>query len=101
MMRTSLSRVQGEERRDLSAPVFGGEPKLAEREGFEPSIPDLVQYDGLANRCFQPLSHLSGVIAPASGQNLTDLAGDGKGKKRDVRLRGDWQFDAACGSISP
>ena len=33
--------------------------KLAEREGFEPSIPDLVQYDGLANRCLQPLGHLS------------------------------------------
>ena len=48
----------------LPGPVVGRRGKsknlkMAEREGFEPSIPDLVQYDGLANRCLQPLGHLS------------------------------------------
>ncbi len=35
-------------------------PKLsiAVREGFEPSVP-LSKYDGLANRWFQPLTHLT------------------------------------------
>jgi hypothetical protein len=32
---------------------------LAEREGFEPSVEALVPYNGLANRRFRPLSHLS------------------------------------------
>jgi hypothetical protein len=32
--------------------------RLAEREGFEPSIP-VAQYAGLANLCLQPLGHLS------------------------------------------
>ena len=36
-----------------------GNFKMAEREGFEPSVPALDQYGGLANHCFQPLSHLS------------------------------------------
>ena len=31
---------------------------MAERGGFEPPV-DLSTYDGLANRCFRPLSHLS------------------------------------------
>ena len=31
---------------------------MADREGFEPSVP-LSEYDGLANRWFQPLTHLS------------------------------------------
>jgi hypothetical protein len=30
----------------------------AEREGFEPSVP-ITEYDGLANRSFRPLRHLS------------------------------------------
>ena len=32
--------------------------KLAERGGFEPPV-EVSPYDGLANRCFRPLSHLS------------------------------------------
>ncbi len=32
--------------------------RLAETEGFEPSVPN-YQYDGLANRWFQPLTHVS------------------------------------------
>ena len=32
---------------------------LAETEGFEPSVP-LTGYDDLANRCLQPLGHVSG-----------------------------------------
>ena len=32
---------------------------LAERGGFEPPV-QVSLYDGLANRCFRPLSHLSG-----------------------------------------
>ncbi len=31
---------------------------MAEREGFEPSI-QVTPYDDLANRCLQPLGHLS------------------------------------------
>ena len=31
---------------------------MAETEGFEPSVPN-SQYDGLANRWFQPLTHVS------------------------------------------
>jgi hypothetical protein len=31
---------------------------LAERGGFEPPV-EFSPYDGLANRCFRPLSHLS------------------------------------------
>ena len=34
----------------------------AEREGFEPSV-RLATYAGLANRWFQPLTHLSGHLA--------------------------------------
>ena len=34
---------------------------MAEREGFEPSV-QLASYGGLANRWFQPLTHLSLVI---------------------------------------
>ena len=33
---------------------------LAETEGFEPSVPN-YRYDGLANRWFQPLTHVSGA----------------------------------------
>ena len=32
---------------------------LAETEGFEPSVP-VTRYDDLANRCLQPLGHVSG-----------------------------------------
>ena len=32
--------------------------KMAEREGFEPSVP-LAEHDDLANRCLRPLGHLS------------------------------------------
>jgi hypothetical protein len=32
---------------------------LAETEGFEPSV-QMYPYDGLANRWFQPLTHVSG-----------------------------------------
>ena len=32
--------------------------KVAERAGFEPAVA-FEGYDGLANRCFRPLSHLS------------------------------------------
>ena len=39
--------------------------KMAEREGFEPSI-RFNPYDALAKRCFRPLSHLSGCSALAS-----------------------------------
>ena len=35
---------------------------FAERAGFEPAVPD-KEYDGLANRWFQPLTHLSGCLA--------------------------------------
>src|SRR3546814_9132289 len=34
------------------------EGPVAETEGFEPPVP-FAQYDGLANRWFQPLTHVS------------------------------------------
>ena len=34
---------------------------MAERGGFEPPV-RYDPYDGLANRCFRPLSHLSAII---------------------------------------
>jgi hypothetical protein len=34
---------------------------LAETEGFEPSI-RLTTYDDLANRCLQPLGHVSALV---------------------------------------
>ncbi len=34
--------------------------KEAERAGFEPAVQGNPPYDGLANRCLQPLGHLSG-----------------------------------------
>lgn len=34
---------------------------MAEGMGFEPTIP-VSQYDGLANRCLQPLGHPSGHL---------------------------------------
>src|SRR5690606_10257820 len=37
----------------------GGLEDLAETEGFEPSVP-VTRYDDLANRCLQPLGHVSG-----------------------------------------
>jgi hypothetical protein len=39
-------------------PTAGRHAEFAEGEGFEPSVP-LSKYDGLANRWFQPLTHLS------------------------------------------
>src|SRR3954470_22310587 len=38
--------------------------RRAEREGFEPSI-RVSTYAGLANRCLQPLGHLSGRVPKA------------------------------------
>ena len=43
----------------LRACTWSGVNNLAETEGFEPSIP-LTGYDDLANRCLQPLGHVSG-----------------------------------------
>ena len=49
---------------------------MAETEGFEPSVPD-YQYDGLANRWFQPLTHVSG-----SQRRRAPIAGGLSGGKR-------------------
>ncbi len=43
--------------------VVAGDMRVAERGGFEPPIPAFGQYNGLANRRFQPLSHLSTFLA--------------------------------------
>ena len=39
---------------------------MAETEGFEPSV-QMYPYDGLANRWFQPLTHVSGIAAAKAG----------------------------------
>ena len=44
--------------------------ELAERRGFEPPV-DLSTYDGLANRCFRPLSHLSARRVSTSWRMVT------------------------------
>lgn len=55
---------------------------MAEGMGFEPTIP-VSRYDGLANRCLQPLGHPS---APCFARSLsvTGVVGGGvfKGMKR-------------------
>ena len=40
---------------------------LAETEGFEPSI-RLTAYDDLANRCLQPLGHVSAKLLTHAGK---------------------------------
>ena len=45
---------------------------LAETEGFEPSVPN-YQYDGLANRWFQPLTHVS--VPMAAGGRIARRSG--------------------------
>ena len=45
----------------LSTQVFDIIGCVAETEGFEPSVPN-YQYDGLANRWFQPLTHVSSAL---------------------------------------
>jgi hypothetical protein len=45
---------------EISRITYG--ENLAETEGFEPSI-RCNTYDDLANRCLQPLGHVSGVGA--------------------------------------
>jgi hypothetical protein len=54
---------------------------MAEREGFEPSI-RCNPYDDLANRCLQPLGHLS----------VAD---------RYARQSTEWQANAASGKTDP
>ena len=41
---------------------------MAEREGFEPSVP-LAEHDDLANRCLRPLGHLSKKDNDANASN--------------------------------
>ena len=54
-----------------------GNDRVAETEGFEPSV-QMYPYDGLANRWFQPLTHVSG-----SQQRGHAIArGSGVGKRR-------------------
>ena len=49
---------------------------MAETEGFEPSVPH-SQHAGLANRWFQPLTHVSGLR-----QQARPIAGVGGSCKR-------------------
>ena len=42
--------------------------EMAEREGFEPSVP-LAEHDDLANRCLRPLGHLSKKDNDANASN--------------------------------
>ena len=50
---------------------------MAETEGFEPSV-QMYPYDGLANRWFQPLTHVSG----SQRRGRAIAAGFGVGKRR-------------------
>ena len=46
--------------------------RLAERAGFEPAV-RCDTYDDLANRCFRPLSHLSGRVSGNSAHLKTEI----------------------------
>ena len=61
---------------DSDSQILGGVKKMAEREGFEPSV-RYYPYDGLANRCFRPLSHLSAV----GYYNIHRLSENANGKR--------------------
>ncbi len=50
-----------------SPPLSNG--SRTDRAGFEPAVP-LARYAGLANRCLQPLGHLSGLFILRSGSYL-------------------------------
>src|SRR5207245_3935569 len=52
-----------------SGSTLDARTRRAEREGFEPSI-RVSAYAGLANRCLQPLGHLSGRVSEAIGAAL-------------------------------
>ena len=54
---------------------------LAETERFELSVPS-YQYDGLANRWFQPLTHVSGP--QQRGRAIARVAGCGKGRVAEM-----------------
>ena len=63
--------------------IFEGKrAEMAETEGFEPSVPN-YQYDGLANRWFQPLTHVSG--SQRRGRAIARHDEPGKGRKRTWR----------------
>jgi hypothetical protein len=57
-------------------PIIKG---LAETERFELSV-QMYPYDGLANRWFQPLTHVSG--SQRRGRPITGVCGVGKGVMR-------------------
>ena len=63
--------------RPLTVPGVSG----AERGGFEPPIP-FDRYNGLANRRFRPLSHLSGVGRTASPVVGVEISKPGPGSSR-------------------
>jgi hypothetical protein len=69
-----------------------GKGSLAETEGFEPSV-QMYPYDGLANRWFQPLTHVSGLqqYSGAYSEGLgqrQELSNDSFGRKSDSPCRG-------------
>ncbi len=64
--------------------------KLAERGGFEPPNPGIPQIGGLANRCFQPLSHLSKLFTAQDGHARNSFR---------TRVRHDWLEVVAARAI--
>src|ERR1700722_7977751 len=50
---------------------------MAERRGFEPPV-EVSPYDGLANRCFRPLSHLSARFLEHFRKMVTHKPGEGE-----------------------
>src|SRR5438132_14197642 len=52
-----------------SGSTHAARTRRAEREGFEPSI-RVSTYAGLANRCLQPLGHLSGRVSEVIGGEI-------------------------------
>src|SRR5438034_10714013 len=52
-----------------SGSTLDARTRRAEREGFEPSI-RVSAYAGLANRCLQPLGHLSGRVSEVIGAEI-------------------------------
>ncbi len=57
--RNRAGRVASPDSAQPSSPLSDG--SRTDRAGFEPAVP-LARYAGLANRCLQPLGHLSGEV---------------------------------------
>src|SRR5687768_11976095 len=81
--RTSHSRIQWTSASKKNRAPHRQGP-ATEREGFEPSI-RVSAYAGLANRCLQPLGHLSRRLATYCVGDSSSTSHDARAKKYATR----------------